>query len=444
MLALALPASASALRTGIVDPAEPVFRERDLPGAYRAARAAGLTVVRLPVVWGRVAPAQPADPGNPADPAYDWTDLDRRVRDATAAGLEPIVSVYSAPGWARSRGPRGASGQTPPPADFAAFIGAAARRYSGRPGAATRVRLWQFYNEPNLRAFFDQGPGAAANYRRMVNAAAPAVHAVHASNVVIAGGLAPFGGSGESPLRFMRKVLARRVEFDAWSMHPYTGGGPAHSALNRDDVSLGDLAEVRRTLRRAERSGRIRSRSRVRFWVTEFSWDTRGPDPWGVPLREHGRWVSEALYRMWRNGIGLVVWFQLRDNPPAGRDWFNTFQSGLYLRTTRLYARERAKPALRAIRFPFVALPQGRGVRVWGRTPAGRRASVAIERRSRGRWRRVATLRARRDGVFTRRLRLPRRVTLRARVAGRASPGFTARRTKDRLVNPFGGPLRPR
>jgi len=62
-------------------------------------------------------------------------------------------------------------------------------------------------------------------------------------------------------------------------------------------------------------------------------------------LREHARWVSEALYRMWQDGVSLVVWFQLRDNPKGTFTWGQTYQSGLYFRTTPLYADEREKPA---------------------------------------------------------------------------------------------------
>ena len=104
------------------------------------------------------------------------------------------------------------------------------------------------------------------------------MHAVHRDNVVIAGGLAPFGGDindpsggpvGDQerihPLEFMRELLCMsagskpeptcddKSEFDVWAHHPYTYGGPTHSAFNPDDVSLGDLGKMRRLLDAAER-----------------------------------------------------------------------------------------------------------------------------------------------------------------------------------------------
>ncbi len=319
-------------------------------------------------------------------------------------------------------------------------MSAIARRYDGASGQP-RVSLWQIWNEPNLKSFMatENGP---ADYREMVARSYPAIKAVHRGNVVVAGGLGPFGGPngryGIAPLRFMRALFRRKTPFDVWSHHPYTSGSPARHAYAKDDASLGDLPEIRRLLGRARSAGRIRS---TRLWVTEFSWDTKPPDPFGVPVREHARWVAEALYRMWTSGVDLVVWFQLRDNPHEGFAWGQTFQSGLYYRTTALYDNEKPKPALRAFRFPFVALPRGRRVVLWGRTPDSRAARVLVQRRTRrGGWDGFLVLRADRHGIFRGSLRGHRGAMLRARVGrGNASLPFAVRRTRDRPVYPFGG-----
>jgi hypothetical protein len=203
-------------------------------------------------------------------------------------------------------------------------------------------------------------------------------------------------------------------------------------------VSLGDLSRMRKLLRAAERAHHIRSKGRVRFWVTEFSWDTKPPDRKGVPVALHGRWVAEALYRMWRNGVTLAVWFQLRDVPPGSPEWGTIGQGGLFYRTTARYADERSKPAATAFRFPFVALPGRRSVTVWGRTPDSRAHSVSIERRARGRWTRVARVRANRYGIFSLRPRGLNGRVLRARIGRTASLPFSATPTRDLAVDPFG------
>ena len=162
----------------------------------------------------------------------------------------------------------------------------------------------------------------------------------------------------------------------------------------------------------------------MRFWVTEFSWDSKPPDPHprALPMRLHARWVSEALYRMWRSGVSLVTWFQLRDEPyPA-----SPYQSGLYFRGGQDLLRDQPKPSLTAFRFPFVALRERGGLTVWGRTPDSRPATVLVEQSAGGSWRRLAQLRADRHGIFTRRLSLAsvsaRRTSARPRARPSARP----------------------
>lgn len=96
----------------------------------------------------------------------------------------------------------------------------------------------------------------------------------------------------------LRPTCSAETRFDVWSHHRYTSGGPTHQAVLRDDVSLGDLPEMRRVLDAAMRAGHVRSAGKPRFRVTEFSWDSSPPDPNGVPTALHTRWVAEALYRM--------------------------------------------------------------------------------------------------------------------------------------------------
>jgi hypothetical protein len=74
-------------------------------------------------------------------------------------------------------------------------------------------------------------------------------------------------------------------------------------------VSIGDLPEANRLLRAAVRARHVVSRGRVQLSVTEFGWDSKPPDDYAVPLKLHARWVAEALYRMWLDGVTLVTWY---------------------------------------------------------------------------------------------------------------------------------------
>jgi len=453
-LALAPSLLAGPLQTAVAEHEEFTGSDGAANLALRRIRDAGATSFRVDLKWFEVVPAErPADfmPGNPDDPAYDWTVFDRKLKLLAANGLQPIAIVKGPPGWAvRETTPADAE-------EFGAFLHAAAERYSGRVQGIPRVRFWQIWIEPNVSKFFAPqsrngklvAPGL---YRRLVNAAADAVHGVRSDNAVIAGGFSPFtnkAAGAVAPLRFMRELLCmskgptpkptcgERTRFDIWSHHPYTSGGPTHSATLPDDVSLGDLPEMRRLLEAAVRAHHVVSRQRVRFWVTEFSWDTNPPDPTALPVLLQARWTSEALYQMWKVGIGLVTWLQLRDGPqpPA-----NEVQSGLYYRGRSLAA-DRPKPTLNAFRFPFVAYGEPGRVLVWGRTPAGRPAQVVVERSSARGWRRLASIRTDRYGIFTRRIATSATSTgyLRARLgSGATSRPFSLHRPPDRFAPPFG------
>src|SRR5690348_15234136 len=86
-------AARAPLVTALIDPDSQGAPESDLAREYRKIAAAGASELRIPVVWREIASKRPAMAANPADSAYDWTDLDRRVRLAAAAGLSPLISI---------------------------------------------------------------------------------------------------------------------------------------------------------------------------------------------------------------------------------------------------------------------------------------------------------------------------------------------------------------
>jgi hypothetical protein len=451
--------------TAVVDPE--TFVGQRAPAAFRRVHEAGATYARLALHWSNVAPSSKTKPegfnaANPLDPHYRWGRFDRQVKAAVAAGLQPIVSVSDAPLWAEPPDASSPGGVKPDPMEYRLFARAAAGRYNGRHAGLPRVRFWQAWNEPNLSLFlipqFENGkPFAPQWYRRMVNAFADGVYGARGDNVVIAGGTAPFRDSSQSvvavdddwgPLSFMRELLCLSpslkptcsdpIRFDVWGHDPYTSGGPTHHAVLPNDVSLGDLPEMRRVLNAGIRTGHVISRAPVQFWVLEFSWDTKPADPKGVPMPLATRWVAEALYRMWLNGVSVVTWFTLRDQPPAK----SFYQSGLYFNRGVDLRNDKPKPTLQAFRFPFVAFPSRGRVLVWGRTPAGKPATVSVEQRFAGSgWRRLGLMRTNAYGIFQQRLAGSSKGYVRARIVGphpASAVPFSLARVPDRFFNPFG------
>ena len=332
-------------------------------------------------------------------------------------------------------------------------MSAAATRYSGSFATGTystilpRVRYWAIWNEPNLRKYLSpqvvgQKAVAPATYRALLNAGANAVHGVAASNVVIGGETSPFGAPPSQrarPLKFMEQVLCvsdkpdkrvngawtykyksackTKVKFDIWSQHPYTEGGPTVKANTHGDLPLGNMNDMRDVLNTAVRANHVVAPHGVRLWITEFSWDSKPPDPGGVPTALEARWVSQTLYQLWKTGVSMLTWFIVRDQPYP--DSF--YQSGLYTYSPGNSddpTLDRPKPALTAFRFPFVAVPVSKAAAtIWGRTPDSSSDRVQIQRKSGGQWKLVKTLQANGAGIFQARINPAGSTVFRARLS---------------------------
>ncbi len=410
----------------------------------------GSDILRIDVGWPVAnTPTRPAnfDARNPGDPNYDFTRADAAIVDATSHRLRVLASFTGAPQWAEGPNRPASVSQgswKPDPAALRDYGTALARRYSGtfpdpaRPGSTLpRVYAFQVWNEPNLDKYLSPQWSAGrtyapAHYRKMLTAFYLGVKSVRRAALVVTAGTAPFGdpqpnGHRIMPARFVRELLCQRrfrgklrrtrcpspARFDVLAHHPYSVGAPTREALNADDVSIPDIKKLTRILRAAERSHRALPRKRHRMWVTEVSYDSSPPDPQGVPLARHARYLEQAFYLLWRQGVDTITWFQVRDQLPQP-SYAASNQSGVY------FADGRAKPAQRAFRFPLVAERAGRTIlRVWGRSPVAGR--LRIERRAGSAWKLVRTVAARRHGTFLVRITARGRTRLRARVGGETS-----------------------
>ena len=413
-------AGTAPLATALADPW--LFNSSQTPRAFAMTRAAGATYARLTVSWSAIAPSVRPDgfvATDPTSPGYSWHNYDGAVKEAEDAGLTPILNIAGTPRWAYAKRPQGVNAGTPNASALGDFAKALATHYDGNNGGP-EAHVFQVWNEPNVSLYLN--PVKASTYRTMVNAFAASVHAVDRRNIVVAGALDPFGHkrskkqswNSVAPLAFMRSVLClskgahphatchNAVHFDAWSHHPYTFGGPFGKAKAPDDVELGDLPRMRALLQAGVRSHHVVSAHPVKFWVTEFGWDSKPPRRHAAPMALAARWTAESLYQMWRSGVSLVTWFGLQDKGGS-----SPYQSGLF-RYSRSLASAHVKPVRTAFRFPFVAY-LGRGsVSVWGRDATSTKQLVTVQRRvgANGHWRTVAKIGANSHGIFKAKLEL--------------------------------------
>jgi hypothetical protein len=407
------------------------------------AKATGASIVRLDVDWAGIAPRRVRGfhAANPADPHYYWPVLDGAVRTATADGLKVMLTLSNAPTWAEGPGrPRNAAfgSWRPRIGDLATFARVLAERYDGHfpdplhSGASLpRVSIFHAWNEPNLPYYLSpqwvrgrHGGWVAESpliYRAMLNTVYATIKAVTPHATVLSAGTAPYGRppgvSSMAPVLFMRDLLCLRgaalkpqscphpAHFDGYDAHPYSAT-PTLPARAAEDVSVPDLRKLERVVGAALRTGRLLPAGPKRLWVTEIAWQSKPPNPRGVSPALQARYLALGFYTIWRQNVGHVLWFTLRDSRTS--DQFFGGGSGLY------YANGRAKPAASAFRFPFVAVRGGaRGtVTLWGRAPEPR--TVSVEQRVHGHWQVLTRLATTAGGVFYAKRVMPGRPLLRA------------------------------
>ena len=129
--------------------------------------------------------------------------------------------------------------------------------------------------------------------------------------------------------------------------HPYSVSAPRRHALSRNDISVPDVSRLTRAVSQAVKRGTARPRKRKPLWITELGWDSRPPDPNGVPARRHASWLADGFFVLWKQRAEKVVWTFVRDQAPTG-GYGGTYQSGIFLLDGT------PKLAQQAITFPVV------------------------------------------------------------------------------------------
>lgn len=402
--------------------------------------ATGAKVVLLEVDWVSVEPSAPPAGRNatgPAGPRYNFGYLDTRLKQFARSGISVALLVTDAPGWAQSPGgtatERGRGAWKPNPAALGQLARAMARRYSGsypdptnRRHKLPRVKYYQAWAEANFTVhlapqYVNQGgrpvPFAPTWYRSMLNAFYGGIKSVRRDDVVITTGLGPYGdtpglctsdaigaGCRTPPAQFLRGLLCLSgpslastrcpapAHFDVVAADPYETSSPTTAAYNADDASVPDLWKLTRIVRRALATGRVLPHVAKRLWVTEFSYDSNPPNPFAPSVATQARWLEEAFYLFWSQGVDTAVWYLVRDQ--TGHDYVNSYFSGVYFYSGA------PKPSFTAYRFPFVLMPAGRGARFWGVAP--RSGNLVIQQMVASRWRSLYVQRVRPGSVFTR------------------------------------------
>ena len=96
-VALALPATGVAGIAALQDDVLTIAPSSQIQSRIDMIKATNAKLARFDILWSFIAPTQPANPTNPADPAYNWSRIDQIMKGLKAAGVTPLVTVYSTP-----------------------------------------------------------------------------------------------------------------------------------------------------------------------------------------------------------------------------------------------------------------------------------------------------------------------------------------------------------
>lgn len=124
-----------------------------------------------------------------AEDEYDWTVTDIYLPTAAEEGLRVMISVVTAPDWAREPGVfLGRHGPPADPQDYADFVGKILERY---PGMVHGVEVW---NEMNLDREWTSTRGLSAQaYVELLRVTYEKVKSIDPGIIVVSGALSPTG-----------------------------------------------------------------------------------------------------------------------------------------------------------------------------------------------------------------------------------------------------------
>jgi hypothetical protein len=238
--------------------------------------------------------------------------------------------------------------------------------------------MWAVWNEPNQRRWLR--PTTPATYvKKLLNPAYAAIHSVSPRSQVAGGVTAPRGSTGGvSPVAWIAGMAAAHARLDAYAHNPYPlRPGETPMSGGCDHCETITMATLPRLLRDVQKAFGVHTR----IWLTEYGYQTNPPDRLlGVSYATQARYESEAALCAYEAPrVDVLIHYLVEDEPDPAR-----WQSGVYT------ARDRAKPALQALRFPFTQQSRtGRTTTLWGQIRPGGVATYRLLRYEAGTWVRV-------------------------------------------------------
>jgi hypothetical protein len=304
-----LPEAAPAAQKAIWGPVSFADGESAFPMYKRL----GVDTYQIQVNWDRVAPTRPADPTNSNDPAYSWpAELTTTSTEAARHGIRIALLVTGTPGWAN--GGKSRIWAPSDPQDFAAFLTAAAKRYSN-------VRTWMIWGEPNMALRFQPqatNDSTSARTYAMLDAAYGALKALTPRNIVVGG--MTWSGGDVKPAQFAREMRmpdGRPPRLDWFGHNPYPFRFPD---LRRDPIAdFRDISDLDTFIREIDA---VYTDRPVKLWLSEYmiqSDQRSGAFDLFVSQAQQAAWLRAGftIANRLADRVAGMGWFTLVDQAPS-------------------------------------------------------------------------------------------------------------------------------
>jgi LysM repeat protein len=263
----------------------------------------GMQWVKQEVLWSALEPVKGE---------LDFSQLDQAVDALTAAGLNILLTVRSAPRWSFTPislpegQPNPEPGSPDNVADFGQFMTALVTRYAGR------VQAYEIWNEPNLRREWNNAvnPLGPASYIALLRAGYDAVKAADPAAVVVSAGLAPTGYFDKENAQVDRVFLRELYRLgladvsDAIGVHPLGWSNPPDTFCCAQPVGVQGYYQdstfyFRETLQAYRDIMVTAGDGSTPMWVTKFGWGTSQDTYPPSTINEYVAWTTlgeQAIY----------------------------------------------------------------------------------------------------------------------------------------------------
>lgn len=215
----------------------------------------------------------------PVKGEIDFTSLDTAIEAAHNQGLRILLTVSTAPDWARS-----STSEDGPPdnyADYGVFVGALAQRYAGK------VQAYEIWSEPNLRREWNSAvhPLGASSYLELLRVGYAAIKQADPAAIVVSAGLAPTGFNDSinalNDRDYLRDMYTSGLASasDAIGAHPKGWANPPDALCCIPPVGVETHYEhpsfyFLNTLNDYRQIMQDNGDSSTQIWVTDFGWGT--------------------------------------------------------------------------------------------------------------------------------------------------------------------------